>query len=160
MVDKSWWKGNGERLKGQKGEEERHILYCKSIAGIKTIRCFKALLWFWWAFLFKGATLNGISISKKIHKQVPLFINNVSSRTRESFLPCFRCRQLSFLDLYLQKIVSLTNFYWRGFCTFQIRSSYNIMWTSLLYFFMVLIPAIFICAVQVEALSLMKEKGK
>lgn len=35
---------NGERLKGQKGEEERHILYCKFIAGIKTIRCFKALL--------------------------------------------------------------------------------------------------------------------
>lgn len=78
--------------------------------------------------------LNGVSISKKIHKQVPLFINNVSSRTRELFLPCFRCRQLSFLDLYLQKIVSLTNFYGRGFCTFQIRSSYNIMWTCLLYF--------------------------
>lgn len=75
------------------------------------MRCFKALLGFWWSFLFKGAMLNGIRISKKIHTQVPLFVSNVSSRTRESFLPCFRCRQLSFLDLYLQKIVSLTNFY-------------------------------------------------
>lgn len=115
-------KGDGERLKGQsrkKGRDER-ILYCKYIAGIKTIRFFVKC----------GLDFGGVSSlkeqcwgSKEIRKRVPLFITNVSSRTRESCLPCFRCRQLSFLDLYLQKIVSLTNFYWRGFWTFQICSS-------------------------------------
>jgi hypothetical protein len=136
------WKKNNKWGYRERRIKIKSTLYYRYVAGIKTIS-FKALISFWWSLPLSGAMLKGIGVGKKVHKQGPLFTATASSRTRESFLPCFRCRQLSFLDLYLQKIVSLTNFYRRGFCTFQIRSSlqYHVELFALL--FMVLIPAIF-----------------